>query len=441
MKIGYQREFKHNYLIIEPEEIAWQGYESQMMSRNQIDGLLRFRTRQMDTGIRFYYEITSRQPLARILENRNIHAGEIQKLILGIFGILERMDTYLLREENIFLDPEYLYVDPDNFRVWLCLIPGLQRNFAESFSKLLEYLLGSIDHQDKDSVVLAYGLYQETRKENYGMEDIMRLLRQHKNGSLEDRNQRGRDQETEQRDEWLYEVCEGKDRNAGDRREKPSDEWSKREGTPGGNSDRGKSGGGKARQKNDSKSRWKEQWRHWQERIFRKSYKKEEDLPVRVPWEMMFQEQEKDREERSDFRMPKQWNLVPENLPDKFERRMEKKEEPVPGAKETELLADFSSDPEQRMLRALDLDGTDIPISYYPFIIGKQENLVDFKLDRSTVSRLHLRIDREGEAYRIKDLNSTNGTMLCGKMLENNEEAELHTGDEVCIARYRYRFE
>ena len=176
MKINYQREFRHNYLIIDPEELVWQGYESQMLLRNQIEGVLRLQIRQIDEKIRFFYEITSKQPLSRILENRNIQAEEIRKLMLGLFGVLERMDIYLLREENIFLEPEYLYVDPDTFRVWLCVIPGLKKNFSENFGKLLEYLLGSVNHQDKESVVLAYGLYQETRKENYGLADLIRML-------------------------------------------------------------------------------------------------------------------------------------------------------------------------------------------------------------------------------------------------------------------------
>ena len=36
----------------------------------------------------------------------------------------------------------------------------------------------------------------------------------------------------------------------------------------------------------------------------------------------------------------------------------------------------------------------DIPIAYFPFVIGKHEELVDYVLNRSTVSRLHMRIDR-----------------------------------------------
>ena len=193
MKISYQREFKHNYLIIDTTELLWQGYECHMMAQNQIDGILRFQIRQMDDGVRFYYEITSKQPLARILENRSIQTEEIWKLMIGIFGVLERMEAFLLSESSILLEPEYLYVNSDTFRVWLCLIPGLKRKFPEDFSRFLEYLLEKVDHQDKESVVLAYSLYQETRKENYGMEDVMRLLQREKDSQfLPGRRKRGR---------------------------------------------------------------------------------------------------------------------------------------------------------------------------------------------------------------------------------------------------------
>ena len=110
---------------------------------------------------------------------------------------------------------------------------------------------------------------------------------------------------------------------------------------------------------------------------------------------------------------------------------------------DTVLLADLAQEQGERLrrLRALSPDQEDIVLSYYPFIIGKQENLADHILDKETVSRLHLRIDREGERYLARDLNSTNGTTIAGRLLDNNETAELHPGDEVWIARYGYRFE
>ena len=61
-------------------------------------------------------------------------------------------------------------------------------------------------------------------------------------------------------------------------------------------------------------------------------------------------------------------------------------------------------------------------------------------LNRSTVSRLHMRIDREGDEYRVTDLNSTNGTIVDGVLLEANETVKLRAGDEICIADMRYIF-
>lgn len=439
MRISYQREFKYNYLIIDPEEILWQGYESQMLSKNQIDGILRFQLRQKDDGVRFYYEITSRQPVARILESRSIRAEEIRRLVIGIFGVLERMDLYLLREGSILLEPEYLYMDPDTFRVWLCLVPGMKRDFPEAFSRFLEYLLGSVDHQDKESVVLAYGLYQETRKENYGLEDLKRLLQQEKGSGSQEPGNRDvqRSFETENRkieedrtgfheegENWL-DIWQNKGKK---QEELHKTEWHS----------------GSKRQAQEKMVKRKPWWKRWKGHGLHQSGKADSS-PARAPREMMVREEsiqswfppaEESGQDRGHTILTADSAAFRSLSMSEYS-----KEQQAQTGQGTVLLADFSSDTGQRVLRALDSGGENIPLPYYPFIIGKQDNLVDYKLERETVSRLHVRIDQAGEGYRIKDLNSTNGTFLRGRLLENNEEAELHIGDEVCIARYRYRFE
>ena len=67
MKISYRREMKHNYMIVEPEESDWCSYECRMLEANAVEGILGFQLNQTDGQPRFYYEISSKQPLARIL--------------------------------------------------------------------------------------------------------------------------------------------------------------------------------------------------------------------------------------------------------------------------------------------------------------------------------------------------------------------------------------
>ncbi len=47
MEVYYERQMRHNYLIIKQENSCEESYESQMLMANTIDGLLKFRFRQM----------------------------------------------------------------------------------------------------------------------------------------------------------------------------------------------------------------------------------------------------------------------------------------------------------------------------------------------------------------------------------------------------------
>lgn len=424
MKITYRRELKHNYMIIDPElemEADGRSYVSRILSSNGIDGILRFHRRQMDGESRFYYEITSRQPMARLLEGQGLRSDQIRSLVLGIARILDRMEQYLLPESCILLEPEYIYVDPEQFQIWLCLVPGLSRNFPEDYGKLLEYLLGKVDHQDKESVVLAYGLYQETRKENYCMDDILRYLGKCRVPAQEEAAGKGLSGKNQR------ELCQEKTGR------KPEDR-------PLGEELGGRSETKGKPEKVERSSLWKK-IREW----LRKWTFSPEEEPVQIPWELMFEEKQEEKgqaaDQAADQTEPGRLKLDAEN-PLIFENRWKEEENTFPSSN-TVLLTDLSQGAvtQCRCLHSLDGENEDIRISYYPFIIGKQENLVDYVLKRDTVSRLHLRIDREEKQYYVRDLNSTNGTVVAGRLLEANERAVLNEGDEVFIAGNRYRFE
>ncbi|MGL5435907.1 MAG: DUF6382 domain-containing protein [Lachnospiraceae bacterium] len=372
MKISYRREMKRNYLIVEPEGISWKGYEYQMILENSISGLLPFSMMQTDGQTRFYYEITSRQPLTRLLEGRTISEEEIRRLIFGIAGILDQLDLYLLNESGILLLPEYVYVEPDSFRLWLCLVPGLNHDFPEACSKLLEYLLGHVDHQNQESVILAYGLYQETRKENYGIEDIMKLIQKSDAGKAN-------------REPEMLPVPELHE-YTGLHREPAVAEGEKS---------------------------WKEKTKGWFTRK-RKTSEQNQERVEAMPWKHTIMETIE--RPATDF---------------------------VSEGQDTALLLDTGerNNAQIAWLRSLDGAAEDIALAYYPFVIGKQKNLVDYVLDKESVSRLHLKIDQSGDQYFITDLNSTNGTKIRGRQLENNETKSLNPGDEVEISVYKYQFD
>ena len=70
------------------------------------------------------------------------------------------------------------------------------------------------------------------------------------------------------------------------------------------------------------------------------------------------------------------------------------------------------------------------------FTIGRNPDS-DILLDDITVSRQHAIIEKLGEEYLIKDLESLNGTYLNGKIIELSK---LSNGDRIQIGKYLFLF-
>ncbi|MDR1769352.1 MAG: DUF6382 domain-containing protein [Hungatella sp.] len=433
MKAAYRREMKHNYLIMEPEEAGCESYEIHMMAANRIEGLLKFHVKQVDNRKFYYYEITSKQPLSRVLECHSLGGEELKKLIGDIGRTLEKLEAYLLKEKQILLEPEYIYVEPEQFTVSLCLVPGRQVGFPGEMTELLRYLLGKVNHQDKECVVMAYGLYQESLKENYGIKDLLEIAG--KNCA------RGKE-----RDEDLTKP-EG-DSKPEESHISPQPDFLNQEVEEGNSFFDVKEKGAVLIipilvMFGIAAALWlvlgmEGIRKFWYGVPLAGGFSA---LAVFTAWkketgqrkEIMIKREEGDHQPGSSF----DWQMTfEEEIKEKTPKHETGDEEVI----QTVLLTDTTADKNIRYLRAVGSDAEDIVITYVPYLIGKQEGMVDCVLAGEAVSRIHARIDREGEEYRISDLNSTNGTSVNGRLLETNETVALKKGDEVFIANFPFIF-
>ena len=510
MEVSYHREMKKNYLMIEADEEGMQAFEAKMLVGNAIEGLLKFRIRRTDDHCQFCYEITSRQPLGRFLETKSINAVQIRSLLLGIAQTLIRMEDYLLSEHQILLDPDYIYIDPESFQPGLCLLPGKKGSFPDEFSEFLQFLLGKADHQDKDAVVLIYGLYRESLKENYGLDNLLRWLMRDEGKSEEVSDEKEKDpaqpllernddswkqnSETKQQlrtnaelaaseeadrgniwglktivlrimecllliplflsgvwlwkgdDAWPYLTGEGIWVAAGAaavavigcilvigngiavRKTNPFKETMKSQEETGKPTERIRQVENLSME-NREIDRWS--------RKRGKTKRPEEKQQEKRSWEMVFAEEEEEREtpESTTGRYAESaYKPEPNYKPDPNKNQNE------PDDCHTVLLWDRNKKENVRRMACLDRPELTAQMSYYPFLIGKQENLADFSIPDDTVSRLHIRIDQKDGGYTLTDLNSTNGTTVNNRKLEANETVPLQVGDLVDIAGFHFQF-
>lgn len=77
-----------------------------------------------------------------------------------------------------------------------------------------------------------------------------------------------------------------------------------------------------------------------------------------------------------------------------------------------------------------------IPLEQFPFTVGRNESC-DYQILSSKVSREHAEILFDGSQFRVRDLKSTNGTVLNGQKID---ETVLHDGDLLVIADVEFSF-
>ena len=84
--------------------------------------------------------------------------------------------------------------------------------------------------------------------------------------------------------------------------------------------------------------------------------------------------------------------------------------------------------------------GEPIFLEKMPFYIGSLTEYVDYAIHTEGISRFHAKIECKEGQYYITDLNSTNGTVVNGCLLNAYESEQLHTGDNIQFAHQNYIF-
>ena len=81
-----------------------------------------------------------------------------------------------------------------------------------------------------------------------------------------------------------------------------------------------------------------------------------------------------------------------------------------------------------------------ILLGKFPFFIGRVQKDTGILKEFVNISRMHSKIEQIGEDFYISDLNSTNGTYVNRKRVEQNSKIQLFEGDEVMFANIPYHF-
>ena len=177
MRTEYKRDMNHNYLIIYGEnEINTDSYQVRMLAGNVIPSLLKCRIQGMDGRFLIYFDITSKQAVNVLYEEKKMGVEDLRLIFGGFVKAMEDAAEYLINPGQFIMSPEYIYTDIEKRQIYFCMMPGYEKDIKEQFQLLTEYILPKIDHQDQDAVILGYGVYKRAMEDSFHLEHIKEEL-------------------------------------------------------------------------------------------------------------------------------------------------------------------------------------------------------------------------------------------------------------------------
>lgn len=456
MRAEYKRDMNHNYLILYGEdEINTDSYQVRMLVGNVIPSLLKCRIQGMDGRFLVYFDITSKQALSVLYEEKKMGVEDLRLIFGGFVKAMEDAAEYLMNPGQFIISPEYIYTDIEKQEIYFCMMPGYEKDIKEQFQFLTEYILPKIDHQDQDAVILGYGVYKRAMEDSFHLEHIKEELykTQGQQGTTTTKaEQMKTESEQRQESEDFNPEEEGFWENEEINQEFVRDgEKSKRLSLP------QKTGVivlaaillcGIAATTLMGYLPYLETGTILGIII------------VLVACVMLFVYVSKIKKKPGALRQGREeerdkpkgiTGKVPTDQTDQSQNTIKSvvKSTNKPVVKSSQLHADYG---ETVVLSAGAVSGPASLVSKEPgelatiyinedlTVIGKLETACDAVISLPTVSRIHAKIKKKEDAYYLTDMNSRNGTAVNGRLLLPDEEYRLEPEDEVDFAQARYIF-
>lgn len=397
----------------------------EMFRYNEIPYFLNMEQQKQGMQFQYCYDITGKRSLEQLLEYKTLDFEMLQSILNSLDQACIQTEDFMMTENDILLEPEYVFADYHAERMNFCYLPGNQKNICMQFKTFMEYLLQKLDHKDEQAVQLGYGVYQCVVEERTALHKVL-----------------GDKKHIQE----LYRISVEKNKKEKKKEEKQISEE-------------------QFSYKNNSDLDGIQQHLHSNSHL---------DIPSNVPSsipsnihlnpKLTEQQQLKSESENSFMRKTDQITKVRQKeslrnqAAERLKRMLRKKiytdktgyleentvfdgdEEVIQCSNPTVCLMPETEEIQNQFV----YQGADRSRDFHcirgRMLIGSNKEESDIYIPFPMVSRVHASVEMDTEGTFLEDLNSTNGTHVNGELLQYREKRMLQKGDIISLAGECYSF-
>ena len=174
MTAEYKRDMNRNYLIL---PFGTDSYQVRMLTKNRPEGLLSVTERMREGEMKLCYDISSRQSLERLYENKGMGLDDLKRLFSSWEEAARTAERFLLAPSFLVCDPQFVFLNPSDHKAeWVCYPKASEERYPEDVKLLAEYILEKVDREDSAAVKAAYEFYKTVREDTFLLPEMIRYL-------------------------------------------------------------------------------------------------------------------------------------------------------------------------------------------------------------------------------------------------------------------------
>ena len=453
MEIEFRWDAERRFLSVKREN-EQTGFQEKMVMKNTIPGLAKMSVKHLNGQAWYSYDARNRQIFSDFFEGNMISGEELRKILRCLSGVMKELERYLLRTDDLLLDPKGIMWDLERGEPVFCYYPDLMQYENKSAETLAEFLMEHIDQKDEKAVEIVYQWFDRVCD---GVTDPGELLGDTVKEKMDNRSEFSNTDQTYRNQSYLnipsikrIEEPVFPEEADWDHRQGRENYYLKEEEKVGIDA-----GSGKKRAKSGiivcllltAAAAGIYAFLLFNPEITEYLNLSDRDYVIAgiciaiffsaaILSAVHFIDKKSQKEEVPDF-LSEECD-EPAFRPDIGEREISGKLSMADAYdnNETVLLSDIRNERQVRPVLSGIINGEErnFRINRSTFMIGKMRGKADGLIESRGISRIHACIREDRGKYYLSDLHSTNGTALNDRRLKAGETAELCHGDRISFA-------
>ena len=177
MEAKFYKDYKHNYMVLRCEQVVFlDTYSYKMLSMGKVPGLLKCSARYMDNEAYLYYKIDSAISLYQMYQHKKLGYEQIKGLLSDVEEILVQLNKFFMEERDLLLQPEFLYYDFTLHKYRGVYYPEGEGTAEGSYEPLLDFLLEYVDTDNQPLTDVVYQFYERGMEGSFSIGEALQLL-------------------------------------------------------------------------------------------------------------------------------------------------------------------------------------------------------------------------------------------------------------------------